>query len=420
MLTDGPPGPERLRRWLVGRALRAALAAHGAAVWLAGKVGRARPADGEGLYVLLTGTFHADNWVRAHLEPLAASARCRRLVFVASTPLPPMAAVEAVYPPPPLVRVVGGVAARLLTFAWVAMRTRPQVVGGFHLLLNGLLAVLLARLCGARSLYLCVGGPREMLDGGIWAENRLFSKLRGPDRAVEQALLRAVRAFDVIVTMGTTARTFFLEQGVRAPIHVVPGGIAGPRFSAGEAPRTRDLVLVGRLAPVKRVDLFLRAVEQVKRVRPHVTATVVGDGPLRSELEALARQLGLAEVVRFAGHQPDVVPWLREARLFVLTSDSEGLALSVMEAMMCGLPAIVSAVGDLPDLVGDAVNGHLVTARLPEAFAQPIIALLEEPARLDRYARAAREAAMRVEIGVIARSWNRVLEFSARPVEGPA
>ena len=63
--------------------------------------------------------------------------------------------------------MVGGTPARLLTFAWLALRERPHVLGGFHLLLNGLVTQLLARLCGARSLYFCGGGPTEVLDGGV-------------------------------------------------------------------------------------------------------------------------------------------------------------------------------------------------------------------------------------------------------------
>ena len=58
---------------------------------------------------------------------------------------------------------------------------RPDVIGGFHLLVNGLLACLLARLSGARSLYFCVGGPAEVLDGGLLSENRIFGRLQHPD-----------------------------------------------------------------------------------------------------------------------------------------------------------------------------------------------------------------------------------------------
>ena len=124
-----------------------------------------------------------------------------------------------------------------------------------------------------------------------------------------------------------------------------------------------DLILVGRLAPIKRIDLYLRAIEQVSRRLPDVTAAIVGDGALRTELEQLVEELGIGERVHFAGQQSDVEDWLSRSRIFVLTSDSEGLALSLMEAMMCGLPAVVSDVGELGELVASGTNGCLVFKR---------------------------------------------------------
>ena len=180
--------------------------------------------------VLLTGTFFSDNWVRSHLEPLAASSRCARVRMVATARVPALPKVEGVYPPTWLIRSCGTVPARLLYFVWVALRTRPDIVGGFHLLVNGLLAVPLARLAGARSLYFCVGGPVELLDGGIWGENRIFARLGNRDALVERELIRAVGACDVVITMGTRAIDFFRGRGLRNRFYVVSGGIDETRF----------------------------------------------------------------------------------------------------------------------------------------------------------------------------------------------
>ena len=135
---------------------------------------RARPLSPAGYDILLTGTFFSDNWVRSHLLPLAASDRCHRVRMVATTQVPEMPKVEGLYPPTWLMKYTGEVPARLLYFIWIAIRTRPHIVGGFHLLVNGLLAPLLGRFVGAKSLYFCVGGPVEVLDGGIWGGNRVF------------------------------------------------------------------------------------------------------------------------------------------------------------------------------------------------------------------------------------------------------
>jgi L-malate glycosyltransferase len=358
---------------------------------------------------VLTGTFYSTNWIEAHLAPLAAARACSGVIVVSARAIPALPGVEVRRPPSWLSALVGEVPSRLLTFGWTALRTRPCFVGGFHLLLNGLAAALVGCLAGSRPIYFCVGGPAEVLGGGIHAENRLFGRMETPDPVVERLLLSAVGEFDLVVTMGTGAARFFVERGVRAPIRVVAGGIDERRFRGGVAEPTEDLLFVGRLAPIKRVDLFLEAVAEAARRLPRLSAVVVGDGAERAGLEALARRLGLEERVRFAGHQLDVAPWLARARALVLTSDSEGLPLSVMEAMTAGLPVIASHVGDLPDLVEDGVNGFLVRERTPEAFADRIVQLLASDALRARFSREASRAAQRYEIGVATDLWESIL-----------
>lgn len=406
-----PASPARgLLRFVAHRGLRALTLGQAAAMRAASWVGRRpRAVPAEGADVLVTGTFYAENWLAAHLRPLARSRGCRRLTVVTTFPVP--AYEDTVWVPPPAVlrRVVGGTPARLLTFAWLALRDRPHVVGGFHLLLNGLVTQVLARLCGARSLYFCGGGPTEVLDGGVWSENRLFRRMETPDAVVERRLLAAVGRFDHVVTMGRRAVDFFRGRGVDTDFRVISGGIDTGRFAPASGAPEADVVFVARLSRVKRVDLLLRALALVVRARPRTNAIVVGDGPLFEELKADARALGLEAAVTFAGHQQDVAEWLRKGRVFLLTSDSEGLSLALMEAMLCGLPAVVSDVGDLPELVEHGVNGYLVAERTPEAFAAPLLDLLGDDARLARFSEAARTAALRYDVRETARRWDDLL-----------
>jgi L-malate glycosyltransferase len=403
----------RASRWLIRRALRCLMGVYAGLMHAARIAGPPpRAVNGARHDILLTGTFYSDSWLTSHLRALAMSEHCARVRFVSAQPVPALSNVEAIYPPRWLVRLTGAVAARLATFAWVAFRTRPHLVGGFHLLFNGLVAALVGRLVGSRSLYFCVGGPAEVMDGGIGSENRLFARLETPDPVMERRLLRAVAACDLVITMGTGAIGFFRERGVDTTFHVVSGAIDTKRFQATDIAPTLDLILVARLVPVKRVDLFLRAVERVRRELPTVTATVVGDGPLRPVLEQLARELGIDRQVAFIGQRPDVEAWLRRAKVFVLTSDSEGLSLSLMEAMLCGLPAVVSRVGDLGDLVKDGINGYLVSDRTPEAFAARLVELLTDSERRAELGRAARRSGERYELGVVRRLWNDILSAS--------
>ncbi|HET7809123.1 MAG TPA: glycosyltransferase family 4 protein [Steroidobacteraceae bacterium] len=409
----------RVRRFVMRRIVRAFTLGHAFSHRLATWIGpRARVPREQGAYILLTGAFYSNNWIHSHLVPLARSARCARLRVVTTFPIEALPKLEVVAPPRWLMKIAGSTGARLLTFIGVAIRTRPDIVGGFHLLINGLLASVVGRLVGARTLYFCVGGPAEVLDGGLASENRLFERLEVPDPVVEQRLLRAVADFDWIVTMGSSARRFFEAHGVRGHCVTISGGLDASRFQPAAAPPGVDFIFVGRLVPIKRLDIYLDAIALVNAQRP-VTAVVIGDGRMREECEARAAKLGIAGRVQFAGQRSDIENWLRGARVFVLTSDSEGLSLALIEAMLSGLPAVVSKVGDLPDLVENGVNGYLVDSRSPADFAARMLELVADEPRRAGFAQRAREGALRFEMSACVQLWDQVLALPA-PGQGPS
>lgn len=397
-------------RWGLRLSIRAMLRLYLLALRSARRIGRQpRPASPEGYETLVTLKFYSEGWASAMLRPLALSPLSSRVWVVSTSPVPAIEKVQAVYPPRWLRRIAGDVVARLLTFALLAVRRRPHWVAGYHLLFNGLVAGLVAPLAGCRSLYISVGGPAEVLDGGIGSENQLFKRLGDPDPVAERLLLQAMRHFDVIATMGRGTIRFLQERGVDATFRVVPGGIDAELFSDTSDERDIDVVLLGRLSPIKRPDLFLRALRHVADAHPGLRAAVVGTGPLRESLGQLVDGLGLGNHVELAGFQPDVTVWLRRSKIFVLTSESEGLSLSLMEAMLCATVPVVANVGELGDLVEHGVGGYLVSGRTPEAFATPLLELLGSPDRLAAFAREARRAALRYEVHAVARLWDDLL-----------
>ena len=158
--------------------------------------------------------------------------------------------------------------------------------------------------------------------------------------------------------------------------------------------------------------------------RPAARAAIVGDGPLRLALEREAARLELTDRVCFAGRQEQVADWLRRSRVFVLTSQSEGLPLSAIEAMTCGLPVVAPRVGDLADLVTEGVNGHLVGDRRPESFAAAMTELTADEVRWRAASSAARRSAARYTIPEAVARWDAALAALAgdpqRGVRGPA
>jgi glycosyltransferase involved in cell wall biosynthesis len=395
---------------LINFILHIYLSIHLFVVWCTSHMGRLKRIDEAGAEILLTGTFYSDNWVLAHIRPLARATQCRRIRLVSTHPLTSFENVEVVVPPSWLSSVAGNVGSRLLVFLWLALTTRPHIVGGFHLLFNGLISSLIASIVRVRSIYFCVGGPAEVLDGGLMSENRLFEKIGRADKSLESKLVRAVSYCNIVITMGGGAKRFFESREVRSEIRVVSGGIEVPRVQRANTSNTRyDLLFVGRLVPIKRIDLFIKMVAELREKQIAVNAAIVGNGALYDDLVSQAEQLGVAENIEFAGYQDDVRNWLSQSKLFVLTSDSEGLSLALMEAMSYGLPAIVSDVGDLGDMIDNGENGFLVKERQAGAFAAAASGLLTDDTAYMAASNAAYQKAGRHSVENCTARWEAIL-----------
>ena len=118
-------------------------------------------------------------------------------------------------------------------------------------------------------------------------------------------------------------------------------------------PTAKHLGIVGRLVPVKRVDLFLQTAAALARAEPDRAWRfhVFGDGPLKDTLMRQAEALGLAEVVTFHGHRNDIVACMAGLDAVVMCSDHEGLPMTALEAVVLDVPMIAHAVGGLTDIV---------------------------------------------------------------------
>lgn len=156
---------------------------------------------------------------------------------------------------------------------------------------------------------------------------------------------------------------------------VVPNGIDLP----GEIPSwySRPTVgIVARLVPTKGVDVFLQAIQLLRPEIPELSAVVIGAGPERDNLEFLCHRLGLGKVVKFMGHRDDVPRLLRQMAVFVLPTRSEGLGISLMEAMALGVPVVATGVGGVPELVRHRFTGLLVPEDDTNAIARSVRQIL--------------------------------------------
>jgi glycosyltransferase involved in cell wall biosynthesis len=216
---------------------------------------------------------------------------------------------------------------------------------------------------------------------------------RGLDRVTDRYLVNSAAIVEELAAQGGLSR---------GKMEVIHNGIdlaglppfdvdrARARAGLGFDPARRLVALVGRLEPQKDCPTFLAAAARVASEVADVDFLVVGEGRLRAELEADAARLGLADRMRFTGVRRDVPALLAGVDVLVLTSRYEGLPNAVIEAMATGAVAVATDVGGARELVVDGETGVIVPVGRPDLVAEATLALLRDPERARRMARAAR------------------------------
>jgi sugar transferase (PEP-CTERM/EpsH1 system associated) len=186
-------------------------------------------------------------------------------------------------------------------------------------------------------------------------------------------------------------------------IRTIRNGVDLSRFLAADRQRSRaqlgigagELVIgtAGRLVDVKDQRTFVSAVAMLRARGVECSAVIAGEGPLRAALERQIRHSGLEAHVRLLGHRSDLPAVLAALDVFVLSSLSEGLSNTILEAMAAGLPVVSTRVGGADELVDEGRTGLLVPAEDPAALTDAIAGLCTDDTRRARMGRAARERA---------------------------
>ena len=210
-------------------------------------------------------------------------------------------------------------------------------------------------------------------------------------------------AVDLVVSPSAGMEKILRGLDVKSPIEVVPNGVELERYRKIEPLPRADFgfgaddilfIYVGRLGPEKNLNFLLRAFNGVAQAFDHVRLLILGDGPARADIEALASDFGLAGRVRFEGMIPyERLPaYLSMCDAFVTASVTEVHPLSVIEGMASGLPVLGIRSPGVGDTVADGVTGFL-TDEDTAAFAVKMTRLVTEPGLRKKMGAAARQAA---------------------------
>jgi glycosyltransferase involved in cell wall biosynthesis len=193
-------------------------------------------------------------------------------------------------------------------------------------------------------------------------------------------LLRCVRKADKIIVLCNQSRQEALAAGFRPQqiVHI-PNGVDTTIFSPSPQPAAdRNILFVGRLDHMKGVDILLKAISDLREGGIRTFCTIVGDGPIKKDLQNYARALAIDDQVVFPGTCSDIVPYLQQASVFVLPSHSEGVPNVILEAMAFALPIIATAVGGIPDIIQDGRNGLLIPPADSAALRLALARLLSD------------------------------------------
>jgi teichuronic acid biosynthesis glycosyltransferase TuaC len=271
------------------------------------------------------------------------------------------------------------------SFLWWSIRSvirniletaTPDAVLGYWAHPDGEAAIRAARLANVPAIVM-VGGSDVLI--------------LGRDPARRSCIQRVLREADAVVTVSEDLREKVIELGVDPDgVHVVPRGVDQARFSPGDREQARQrlglplewpvLLWVGRMVPVKGLDVLIAACKRLASQGAGFQLCLVGDGPLRPSLEQTCKAAGLADCITFIGsvkqdHLPD---WYRAANVMVLPSRSEGIPNVLRESLACGTPFVASRVGGIPE-IADESTCRLVPPDDPAALADAIADVIAQP-----------------------------------------
>jgi len=230
----------------------------------------------------------------------------------------------------------------------IIRKIKPDIIQSQHFYTN-IYAALSSRIAGIPG----IGASRSDLRKEIELNGNILGKLCFS--FPEYIAANSWESIEVGIAMGKKEeRLFYLPNAVDTEKFI-------PAFSK-PSENTINLINIGRQVELKRIKLFLELLAWLKKnSKIQIIGHIVGDGPLHEELKKYSLEIGLSDrEAIFYGDVKDPGILLQKNDIFVLTSEYEGTPNVVLEAMACGLPVICTAVGNLPNIIKNSVNGFLI------------------------------------------------------------
>lgn len=260
---------------------------------------------------------------------------------------------------------------------WKIIKSGRYDIVHTHTSVGGFIGRLIARINNVPSILWTIHGWSFDYPFGTPLRRPLFWAIeKFLDRFTDHYVAISKNMQDVGIKAGISDRgkITLIYHGIE-----IGGTVDGGSQSGSETKNGNPVVgTVCRLEPQKAIDDFLKAAKIVKEYIPQVSFVIVGDGPLKKELERLSITLGITDNVVFTGWQENVAGYIAGMDIFCLTSRWEGFGIILLEAMSMKMPIVATRVGGVPEIVEEGKGGILVSPGRPEELAKGLCLLLSD------------------------------------------
>jgi glycosyltransferase involved in cell wall biosynthesis len=262
-----------------------------------------------------------------------------------------------------------------------------------HRYKENIIGALVKRSCGIKTLVTTVHGTREHFKGLKSAKAAAYSMLNN----------HYVKAhFNRVIAVSDEIRNDLIKSFGREKVVTVHNAIDVSKIKPskqlqdmkkefGMEPSTPAIGVVGRMVPIKGLEVFLGAAKLILEKRKDVRFLMVGDGPEKASLEGKAVELGINDNVIFTGFRGDVIDIINCLDILVLSSYHEGIPMVLLEGIALCKPVVATAVGGIPEVIENEVSGLLVESGNAAALADGCLRILDSDELESRLARAGYE-----------------------------
>lgn len=248
----------------------------------------------------------------------------------------------------------------------------------------------------------------KKLKSRVIVSERNDPKLDGRSIFVKLLTKKMYRRAEKVVFQTVRSKSYFkrLTNGV-----IIPNPISVPVMATER--KDGKIVAVGRLAAQKNQKMLISAFKKLSEKHDEAYLEIFGDGELKQSLMEQAERLGLSEKVTLMGNVLDVHERIKDASMFCLSSDYEGLSNALLEAMAIGIPCVSTNCAGADEYIEDGVNGFLVDVGDENTFAEKMIALYENKDMQEQFSQKSKQTSVEFSLGAVMNKWDEIIEEAA-------